>query len=788
MSVTARTRKLREMMVTTPAICVERALYMTESYKESESDPNEIRRAKALDNILRKMTVSIYEGELIVGCFTSKVRGGAILPEVRGQWVLDEIDTLSTRGWDKYQPLTEEEIVILQEIMPYWKGKSLYEKWRAMMPEQQQQRNYKIIGTAGFCENAHHLAHAVVDYSKLLAVGSYGIIEEADEILRNLDCSKAEDLEKYQFMRSVKIAHGGVIAFAARYAELAQSMAKDESNSQRKMELENIAAICRWVPANPARNFREALQSMWFMYVALMIEGWGAGMSLGRCDQYLYPFYKKDIDAGLITNNEVQELLAMILIKMNGAIALQSLVVSDGKGGHPVMQGLTLGGITMDGRDAVNELSYLFLEAEKEIGLCSEDLVVRINKCNPDSYVLKAVEVAKALGGKIKFVSDETSIQSMISFGVPIDRARDYVSTGCHNPTIPAFSRNSGGGVVNHPLLLELALNNGYSRLTGEKLGPQTGDPRKFKTFEEIIVAYRKQVVSALDLSITYKHADLKLFSQVPCVLCSSLYEGCMEKGKDIYNGGTAPYLTNGISITGAANVGDSLAAIKKVIFEDKQFTIEQLIDALDKNFAGEEELLHRLTKAPKFGNDDDYVDLLLKEQIRFTSDYSSTLRTFAGSKGGTSCIAMTLNVVFGRIVGALPDGRKAGLPLAEGGISPYQGRNTSGASATMNSVAKLDQVKITNGSILNMRISSDSVSDAAKLKKFAALLRTFCETGGNLIQFNFTSNAILRAAQKNPEQYKDLLVRVATYSAFFVELGPELQNDIINRVEFDAV
>lgn len=319
-----------------------------------------------------------------------------------------------------------------------------------------------------------------------------------------------------------------------------------------------------------------------------------------------------------------------------------------------------------------------------------------------------------------------------------------------------------------------------------KQLGPKTGDPRKFTSFEQLFEAYEIQQKAGLKVQIINKHADFETFAEYPCVLLSSMYEPCMEKGVDDYNGGTAPYITFATGMIGIPNVADALEAVRKVIFEEKKFTMSELIDALDDNFEGHEDLLHQLEMAPKFGNDIDEVDLIAKRILSDMSDYVAQFHTHYGAKFATACFAMTTNVMFGRIVGALPDGRKAGEPLSEGGISPYQGRNVSGATATMRSVAKLDQVKMALGSILNMRIDSEAVKNDQKMELLTTMLRTFCETGGNLVQFNFASNEVLRDAQIHPENYRDLLVRVATYSAFFVELGKETQDDIIHRNELE--
>ncbi|MCR4443345.1 MAG: formate C-acetyltransferase/glycerol dehydratase family glycyl radical enzyme [Peptococcaceae bacterium] len=784
---TARVKELRSRMLTTPAICVERGYLMTKSYQETEGQPEAIRRAKALEKILKEMTIRIEDGELIAGWATGKVRAGAVLPEISSEWILDELDTVATREWDKYVPLTEEEKAKLKEVVAYWKGEALYDKWQALVPEQAKELNHIIQGTAGFSENSHHMAHVAVDYERVITKGLNDIKRQVEEALGKLDLSVMENLDKYHFYSAVKIVLEAAENFAKRYAQLAAGLAKQESNPQRKSELERIAETCNWVPANPARNFYEAIQSIWFVYIILMIEGWGAGMSLGRVDQYLYPFYKKDVEAGVITDAEAHELLSLLLIKMNGVVALADKNVSKVLGGYPIMQGLTLGGVTRDGRDAVNELSYLFLEADRVVGLSAEEIMVRINKINPESFVMKAAETAVSLRGKIKFVSDETSIPQMMNCGIPLEYARDYISTGCHNPTIPAFSHDLGGVIFNLPLAVDLALNNGFSRQTGKQIGPKTGDPAMFRTFEEVMEAYKKQVEHMLSVVFLYKNADMKLFAEVPVVFQSALFHHCLEKGLDIYQGGTHPYHTHITAIAGAANVGDSLAAVKKVVFDDRQITMRQLVSALEKNFEGEERIRHLLQQAPKFGNDDDYVDLILKDVLIHACDTIRKHKSFAGRQSVASTVAMTANIPLGWVVGALPDGRKAGEPLSEGGISPYQGRNVSGPTPTMKSVAKLDQIKL-RGSILNMRFNPDAVKDEPKMRKFVSLLRTFCEIGGNLIQFNFVDTQMLKDAQKNPEKYKDLLVRVATYSAYFVELSPELQNDIINRTEFEEV
>ena len=476
-----------------------------------------------------------------------------------------------------------------------------------------------------------------------------------------------------------------------------------------------------------------------------------------------------------------------MLIKINDTVILMSSVFAEQLAGFPTVANITLGGVTKEGEDAVNELSYLFLEAEQRVGLTIEEIVVRINNKNPDAFLMKACEVNKALTGKFKFLSDDTAIQQMMLDGKP--NARDYVVVGCYTPTVSVYSYSTSCCMVNLPLMLELALNNGVSRLTGEQLGPKVGDPRTFKSYEDVWHAYKQTVEAIVPLGIIATNLDRQVyadFAQYP--FQSSLYHILIENGTDITNGGMAPAATQSHGIIGAPNVGDSLAAIKKLVFDENKVTMVKLIEALDNNFEGTAEIFNLLNNAPKFGNGDKYVDSIVNEAITHFSNEISKYKGIGGTKHVTAAAAGTGHLGLGQLVGALPDGRKAGEPLSEGGISPHQGRNTKGATATLRSVASLDHLKLTGGSVLNVKINPDELKDEAKMRKFVSLLRTYCETGGYLVQFNIVSSDKLRDAQKHPENYRDLLVRVATYSAYFVELSPTMQNDIIARTEFQDI
>jgi formate C-acetyltransferase len=769
-------------------MCIERAFYLTESYQATEGEPAVIRRAKALANILAKMTVRIEDGDLIVGAATSKRVAGPMLPEVQWQWYMEELDTLSLRDYERFQPLTEEEKTKAREIFSYWKGRSVFDHWIALAPPEFQKLNFRTWANGGASPHVGiHLAHCCPGYERLMNEGINGIKKQVAGKLAELDLAEAEDFDTSLFYQAVDITLDALIAYAARYAQLARDMAAAETDPQRKAELERIAANCERVPAEPPTGFWEALQSVWFSYLALMLEGWGPGIAFGRMDQYLYPFYKRDLEAGRITREEALELIALFYVKLNELVMPFRDGSQDGSGQIPLSV-VTIGGIDRNGNDAINDLSYLFLEAEQWVQL-QEDLAVRIHTNEPDSFVVKACETAKLVRGKIKFVSDETIVHQLLKDGKDINDAREYGVAGCFIRTVPGRSHDPGADFLNLPFMLELALNNGVSRLGGDQIGPQTGDPAGFKIFDDVWNAYAKQVEALVRNSIIQLNPMRRIFAElVPTPFQSALYPACIEKGVDVTAGGTNPYSTMGFWVCGIPNVGDSLAVIKKLVFEDKKVTLARLCEALDKDFEGEDELLHLISKVPKYGNDDDYADLMVNQVLLHIDDEVSKYTSWGGAKFTVAAGAIVSNLMFGKVVGALPDGRKAGLPLSEGGISPHQGRNVSGPTSTMRSVAKLDLARASGGAVLNMRFNPESLKDDSKMMRFAQMLKTFCATGGDLIQFNIVSSQTLRDAQKHPENYRDLLVRVATYSAYFVEIPREMQDDIIARTEFEEL
>jgi pyruvate formate-lyase/glycerol dehydratase family glycyl radical enzyme len=787
---TERVGVLRDQMRVPPALCTERGRLITESYKQTEGEWPALRKAKALAAILDQVSISIGALELIVGNATSKLRGSAILPELAAQWLLEGANEISDRPFDRFAPVGEKEKAELRELLPYWQGKALSDMWWKRMPADKQ--GFLMNGVMGgtvMCVNGHYMGHLAVDFEKVLTKGLGGIREEIDQALDQLDPADPDDFEKRPFLEAARITMEAAARFAQRYAQLAEDMAAAEPDPVRKAELTEIAEVCRRVPEHPARTFYEALQSMCFVWIVLMLEGWGYGLSLGRADQYLYPFYERDLAAGTLNAEEAEALIGLLYIKANSTVTVTDSMAAAVFGGFPQTVNVILGGVTPQGDDAVNALSYLFLEADRKVGLSENDLVIRIHSKNPKEWVEKACEVAKTLKGKLKFMSDETCIQQLVDDGHPLEWARDYIITGCNSPSIPGRSFDLPGGMFNLPLMLELALNDGKARLSGQQIGPHTGNPRGFRSYDDVWNAYKEQVEALVPNAVLYRNSDRLLYAQqAPTPFTSTLFEGPIEKGRDIAAGGTSPYARCAISFSGAPDVGDALAAVKKAVFEDKKITIDQLVTALEKNFEGEEAVLHVLQGCPKFGNDDDYVDSIVNEVLMHGREQVVRHKGACGTKFNVAAAAVTANVALGMAVGALPDGRKAGEPLSEGGLSPHQGRNVSGPIASFRSVAKIENVKLTNGSVFNMRFSPGALKDALSISKLASMVRTFLETGGFFVQFNIVDTATLRAAQREPEKYRDLLVRVATYSSYFVELSPMLQEDVIRRMEFEEL
>ena len=783
MTAEERIQLLKKAIRIEPEFCIERARLYMEAHKETTNLPPALRRAKIMEKIMTERSALIYDEELLVSNPTSKRVAAPILAEIAWKWYIEKEpnsppgDLIDVEGG-----LTDDEKIKFREILKYWDGKCLRDQWLAVVPnEYRELENLAWMQSSGNPSAGYYLAHCIPDYEKVLKKGIRGIMNEVDERLKELDPVQLDNMDAITFLKAMKISLSSVIVWAQHLSEEAARQAKSCSDPERKAEFEKIAYICNKVPAEPAETFYEALQSVWIIYIAIMQESWGPGVGFGRMDQYLYPYYRKDIDSGEITQDKVKELLAMLYLKLNELVNPFPV----GKSTAGTLSGITIGGESRDGTQATEELAMLFLEAEDMVSMI-EDLVVRIHHSCSDAFLYRACQLATSVRGKVKFLCDETVYKQQLNMGRTYAMAREYAATGCFIHTIPGKSHDPGSDAQNLPMMLELALNNGVTRLFHKKIGAETGDPRNFKSYEELWEAYKTQVATVVPQSLIGVSYFQRIWAtQFPSPMMSALFDGCIERGRDVVNGGTAPYSSVGLWVTGTVNVGDSLAAVKKVVFDDKKITMAQLIDALDNNFEGAEDILYLLKKAPKFGNDIDYVDNIVNDVICNLADELEKIKGYAGRKFMMAAATIGYNQAFGFFLGASPDGRRAHEALGEGGISPHQGRNTSGATATTRSVAKLNLVRSAGGNVLNMKFDPSSVDSSTKMMNFVNFLRTFASTGGDVIQFNMVSNEMLLDAQKHPEKYKDLLVRVATYSAYFVDLDPMAQQEIIDRTSF---
>ena len=787
---TDRVRRLKDHVVKAkPTVCSERALIVTKSYQETEGEPYELRRAKAVAAILNGITVRINPEELIVGMLASVQRGGPIFPEMGIFWLERELDEiLETRKQDPFivpDKVKED----LRGIFDYWQGRNLYDHVWGALPEDVQEARKNYIFTVDLHERGG-LGHILPDIPKVLRIGFEGIKAEAEAKMAQVNRSVLEDYKKYIFWQAITIVCDGIINFAHRYAAEARRLAEMETDPKRKQELLAVAKVCTKVPAGPAETFWEALQAQWFVQLAIQLEANGNAVSPGRADQYWYPYLKADIDAGRLTWEQAQELLDCLWIKYNEIVKVWDEEATFVHAGFPMTQNLTIGGITRKGDDATNELTFMCLNAQEHIGLTQPHLSLRVHEGTPEELLMRAGEVIAEGGGIPQLVSDNVYIPSLLIRGVELEDARDYACIGCVEVgTIGLWGRNNGG-YFNMAKVLELALNDGVDRLTGKQVGLKTGDPSQFKSMEEVFAAYKKQLDHFVDLlAIEDNVLDMVHGQIMPHIVIDSVEPGCIESGKDVSLGG-AKYNWTGPLGVGVANVGDSLAAIKKVVFDDQKITMPELVEALNNDFAGErgEEIRQLLLHAPKYGNDIDYADVWVRES---TSAFFEAVERQQTSRGGNfvpGLFSLSVSLPFGWHTGALPDGRKATTPLADG-ISPSHGMDVKGPTAVMKSVSKLDHIHLTQGAILNMKFTPTALQGERNLRKFTQLCRAYLnKLCGLHVQFNVVSADTLRDAQAHPEKYQDLVIRVTGYSAKFIELSHEMQDDIINRTEHTAV
>ena len=780
-----RIERLRKRYVESERkVDIERAVIVTETYKNNEDKPPIIAKALALEAVFAQMSIAVREDELIVGNLAKDRKGTPLFPEYAVGWILRSMDSFPTRKGDRFQ-ITEEQKETLRKVLPYWKGKSLRDKIKGALPDFLKEIiEFGIFGNENFTMSGP--GHLVPDHERILKSGLARIRDDCIRRLESLDYSDPEYMDKANLYRAAIIVCNAMIAWAQRYAQEAERQAEAEADSNRRTELLRIAEICRQVPAQPARDFREALQCIYFIQIAIQIEANGLSISLGRPDQFLYPFYKNDLDTGKLDRDSLYELIETFYLKLSETDKVYSNEATRFLQGPGHGQTFTLGGVTRTGQDATNELSHIFLEADRDIHLVQPDIAIRVHQTLPESFLQKAaINIREGLT-KPKFMNDEVVIQSMLDIGIPLEDARDWGSLGCSEPVICGKTDSWGNaGQMNLAKCLELALNDGKCMLTGKQMGPCTGGPEDFVEFDDLLDAYRKQVRYFIEFLVLYDNIIDRFHAEVmPVPILSVAVSDCLGKGVE-FNRGGAKYNTSSPAGVGPITAGDSLASVKKLVFEENTLSMKELHSALMNNFEDQESMrLMLINKAPKFGNDDDLVDHLCNEVACIFCD---ELRLYSNPRKGPFIGALyylTANIPFGHRTAATPDGRRAGEPLNDGGISPVHGRDKNGATAVAKSVGKLDQQRIPHGTILNQRFHPSVMEGEDKLRLFTRYIRTFMDLGGWHNQMKVVTSDILKAAQQAPEEHKDLVIRVAGYSAYFTQLEKEVQDDIIDRTE----
>lgn len=793
-SLTDRMKAFREEVLDEkPYIDAQRAVLATQVYRENQNQPRVMVRALMLQKILENMSIYIEDKTLIVGNQATKNKNAPIFPEYTMEFVLNELDLFKKRDGDVFY-ITEETKQQLRDIAPFWENNNLRARGEALLPEEVSVfMETGVFGMEGKLNAGD--AHLAVNYEKILAFGLKGYEERVKDLKAKLDLTDPDSIDKNIFYKAVLIVIEAVHQFAQRYSKLAQELADREKDSKRKAELLEISRICAKVPYEPATSFYEAVQSVWFIQLILQIESNGHSLSYGRFDQYMYPYYIKDIQEKVITKDEALELLTCLWIKTLTINKVRSQAHTLSSAGSPMYQNVTIGGQTPDKKDAVNELSFVVLQSVAQTRLTQPNLTVRYHKNINKAFFDDCIEVMKLGFGMPALNNDEIIIPSFINWGVKEEDAYNYSAIGCVETAVPGKwgYRCTGMSYINFPRVLLCAMNDGVDLTTGKRFTKGYGYFKDMKSYEELLSAWDKTVREMTRYSVIVENAiDKASERDVPDILCSALTDDCIGRGKTIKEGGAVYDFISGLQV-GIANMADSLAAIKKLVFEEKKITPIQLWNAILDDFQSDENKKIQamlIDEVPKYGNDIDYVDNLVVEAY---DSYLDEIKKYPNTRyhrgpiggiryGGTSSISANVGQGMGTM--ATPDGRNAYEPLAEG-CSPAHNADKNGPTAVFKSVAKLPTEKITGGVLLNQKMTPQMLSTEENKQKLEMLIRAFFNRlHGYHVQYNIVSRETLIDAQKYPEKHKDLIVRVAGYSAFFNVLSKKTQDDIIGRTE----
>ena len=781
-----RIRHLRQQNFDTPTtLSIERALIETAFYKENYGTmPIAILRARNFYEICKKKTIYIGDEELIVGERGPLPKAVPTFPELTCHSV-EDLHTLNERELQRYTISQEDIDTYEREVIPYWQGKTQRERIFNHVSKEWEEAYHAGVFTEFMEQRA--AGHTAMD-GKMYHEGLLDVKARIEKRISELDyIYDPEATDKQQELEAMAISCDAAILFAERHAALAEEKAAKEQNPQRKKELEKIADVCRWVPAHAPRDLWEAIQMYWFVHLGTVTElnGWDS-MNPGHIDLHLWPFYQKGIEDGTLTRDKAKELLSCLWIKFNnqpappkvGVTALESGTYND-------FTNINIGGVDRNGENATNDLSYMILEIQEELHELQPGLSIHIAQNTPDEFLLEGIKVIRQGHGYPSIFNPDTYVQEMVRAGKTIEDAREGGCSGCIE--VGAFGKEAYllTGYLNTPKILEITLNNGIDPQTGKKLGLETGDPRSFKTFEELYEAWHKQMVYFVNLKLSVNNYIERMFSlYAPATFLSLYIDDCIEKGKDYYSGG-ARYNTTYIQCTGLGTITDCFTTLKKHVFEDKRYTMEEMLDACASNWENGEKMRQYIRNhTPFFGNDDAYADTIA---VRVYDDLVKAIEGRPNTRGGKTQLNMlstTCHNYFGSVCGATPNGRFAHFAISDG-TSPAHGSDSHGPTAVIKSLGKLDQTK-SGGTLLNVRFVPQLLKREEDQKKLASLIRTYFKFGGHHIQFNIVDTATLHDAQKHPEEYRDLLVRVAGYSDYFNDMTEQLQNEIIARTEND--
>ena len=783
-----RIKRLRQENFDTPTtLSIERALIETEFYKQNYGTmPIAVLRARNFYEICKKKTIYIGKDELIVGERGPVPKAVPTFPELTCHSV-EDLHTLDTRELQSYHISQEDIDTYEREVIPYWAGKTQRERIFNHVSKEWEEAYHAGVFTEFMEQRA--AGHTAMD-GKMYHIGLLDLKERIQKKIDSLDfIYDPEATDKQQELEAMAISCDAAILFAERHAELADKMAAQETDPQRKKELEKIADVCRWVPAHAPRDLWEAIQMYWFVHLGTVTElnGWDS-MNPGHLDQHLFPFYQKGVEEGTLTRDQAKELISCLWIKFNnqpappkvGVTALESGTYND-------FTNINIGGVDRNGNSAANEVSYIILEIQEELHELQPGLSIHIAENTPDDFLLEGIKVIRQGHGYPSVFNPDTYVKEMTRAGKTLEDAREGGCSGCIE--VGAFGKEAYllTGYLNTPKILEITLHNGIDPETGKKLGLETGDPRSFKTFEELYDAWHKQMVYFVNLKLSVNNYIERMFSlYAPATFLSLFIDDCIDKGKDYYSGG-ARYNTTYIQCTGLGTITDCFTTLKKHVFEDKRYTMDEILEACRNNWEHEEVMRAYIRNhTPFFGNDDEYADSIA---VRVYDDLVDAIEGRPNTRGGQTHLNMlstTCHNYFGSVCGATPNGRFAHFAISDG-TSPAHGSDSHGPTAVVKSLGKLDQTK-SGGTLLNVRFVPNLLKREEDMRKLGHLIRTYFRHGGHHIQFNIVDTATLLDAQKHPDQYRDLLVRVAGYSDYFNDMTEQLQNEIIARTENEEV